>query len=249
MHPYYHYASAGAPSMDMVYAAEELLIKLNAAYQKELFMIGYSQGGYMSLATARYFEENLADTADLTLRAVAAGAGAYHIAGVMEQIIRNNVYPSPAYLAYVIYTYHQTYGWADPLTDYFQAPYAAMIPGLFDGSQSQGDINRQLTQNMSELLNPIFLASLRDGSNTRFLNALEENRVDNWAPRTVVRLYHDRNDEIVPISDSEQTLETMQALGANDVTYFPYDEGGSHSEGIKPMLDRAAPWFISILDN
>lgn len=249
MHPYYHYASAGAPSMDMVYAAEELLIKLNAAYQKELFMIGYSQGGYMSLATARYFEENLADTADLTLRGVAAGAGAYHIAGVMEQIIRNNVYPSPAYLAYVIYAYHQTYGWDDPLTDYFQAPYAAMIPGLFDGSQSQGDINRQLTQNMSELLNPVFLASLRDGSNTRFLNALEENRVDNWAPRTAVRLYHDQNDEIVPIADSEETYETMQGLGAQDVAYFPYDEGGSHSEGIQPMLNRAAPWFISLLNN
>ena len=247
VHPYYHYASSGESNLDLLRATQELLATLALSYQESLFLIGYSQGGYVSLATARYWQEH-ADSTGVLLKAVAAGAGAYHIRGVMEKIIARETYASPAYLAYLIYSFQQTYGWDRPLSDFFREPYATRLPLLFDGEHSQGAINDQLSPHLSELFQADFLRDLRQGKESFFLAALEENSVHDWWPHVPVRLYHEQDDEVVPIADSEETAATLSANGAVDLAYVPYDEGHSHSSGIEPMLHRAVPWFLRLRD-
>ena len=245
VHPYFNYTTSAQSSVDMIRATQEFLAD-SIAYRPELFLTGYSQGGYVAMATLKFLEETPGVLPEFTIKATAAGAGGYDIRQGIEDILSETTYPSPVNLAFLIYSYQQTNGWNRPLTDYFQEPYASQIPALFDGSTDASTINAQLPQNLSALLNPDFIAQVLDDSETEFLNALEANSVDDWAPQTPVRLYHEQDDEVIPIQNSENTYKKMLQNGAEDVYYFPYDEAEDHRSGAQPMYEQALPWFVSL---
>nr|WKN35039.1 lipase family protein [Tunicatimonas sp. TK19036] len=245
VHPYFNYASSARSSIDMIRATQEFLSD-SIAYNPELFLTGYSQGGYVAMSTLKFLEENPTALPDFTITATAIGAGGYDIRGGMESIFQNTIYPSSVNLAFLVYSYHETNDWQRPLTDFFQDPYAAQVPELFDGSTDAGIINSELPANLNFLLKPAFIAAMRDGTETQFLTALEENSVHDWAPQTPVRLYHEQDDEVIPIQNSEDTYKTMMKNGAPDVYYFPYDAASNHGEGAQPMYEQVIPWFISL---
>ncbi|MEQ9442239.1 MAG: alpha/beta fold hydrolase [Cyclobacteriaceae bacterium] len=245
LHPYFNYTTSAQSSVDMIRATQEFLAD-SIAYRPELFLTGYSQGGYVAMATLKFLEETPGVLPEFTIKATAAGAGGYDIRQGIEDILSETTYPSPVNLAFLIYSYQQTNGWNHPLTDYFKEPYASQIPALFDGNTDASTINAQLPQNLSALLNPDFIAQVFDDSETEFLNALEANSVDDWAPQTPVRLYHEQDDEVIPIQNSESTYKKMLQNGAEDVYYFPYDEAEDHRSGAQPMYEQALPWFVSL---
>ncbi len=243
LHPYYDYLHTSQTTVDMLYAVEELLEKEAIPYRKDLFITGYSEGGYAALATLRYIEEK---KLDFTVKATAAGAGGYDITALMQSILSNNEYPRAAYLAYVIHAYNQANGWNRPLTDFFREPYASQIPALFDGSLDISSINQQLPAMLDQLFNPSFLTGIREGTEKQFMEAIQANSVSDWAPRSPVRLYHEQDDEIIPIVNSKSTYDAMITRGAAEVYYFPFNEATSHGSGTQVMYQMVAPWFSSI---
>lgn len=246
VHPYFDYQSSAQASVDMISATQEFLEEQEISFATELFLTGYSQGGYVAMATMKYLAENPQTLDDFTTVATAVGAGGYNIRQGMELIFNEDTYPVPANLAFLVYAYQQTNNWDRPLTDFFQEPFASQIPSLFDGSNSTGTINSRLSVNLNELFQPSFIASMRDGTETEFLASLENNSVHDWSPETPVRLYHEVKDEVVPIQTSERTFQIMQQNGAAEVSYFPFDEAASHREGAQPMYVQTIPWFISL---
>lgn len=243
LHPYYDYLHTGRTTVDMLYAVQEMLEKEAISYRKDLFITGYSEGGYAAMATLRYIQEN---NLDFRVKATAVGAGGYDISALMQSILSNNEYPRTAYLAYIIHAYNRTNGWNRPLTDFFQEPYASQVPALFDGSLDIGSINQRLPNRLDVLCNPAFVAGIREGTEAKFLEAIQANSVSDWAPRSLVRLYHEQDDEIIPIVNSEGTYEAMIARGAAEVYYFPFNEATSHGSGTQVMYQMVAPWFSSI---
>jgi pimeloyl-ACP methyl ester carboxylesterase len=246
VHPYFDFETSARSSVDMLKATREFLEEQEVAFNPELFLTGYSQGGYVAVATLKYLEENTNELPDFEVVATAAGAGGYNIRQGMELILNEITYPVPANLAFLVYAYQQTNDWDRPLTDFFQEPYASQIPSLFDGSNSTGAINSQLPTNLNALFQPDFLARMRDGTETEFLTALEQNSVHDWAPQSTVRLYHDIKDEVVPAQVSERTFQVMRQNGAEDVFYFPFDLAPSHREAAQPMYVQTIPWFLSL---
>ncbi|MEM6842440.1 MAG: alpha/beta fold hydrolase [Bacteroidota bacterium] len=246
VHPYFDYQSSAQSSIDMIKTTQEFLDEQQVAFNPELILTGYSQGGYVAMATLRYLEENVDPLLGVDVIATAAGAGGYDIRRGTDIILQDSTYSVPANLAFLVYAYQQTNDWTRPLTDFFQQPYASLIPGLFDGSATTITINEQLTTDLNALFQPQFLANMRDGTETEFLAALDDNSIHDWAPQSPVRLYHEIKDKVVPEPTSASTFQLMQQNGATDIAYFPFDLVSDHRAGVQPMYVMAIPWIISL---
>ncbi len=243
LHPYYNSKYTASAIVDMIKAAKEFLTKEKIIFSDKLFLTGYSEGGYATLAAQKSIEN--VPIEGLTLTAVAAGAGGYNINGVMDEIVKNDTYDSPAYLAFIIYSYIKTNNWTEPLTDFFKEPYASKIPDLLDGSKSQGQVNTVLTKNLEDLFNDVFLTAIRSGARLTLTSELSKNSVHDFVPQKSLKLYHSPNDDIIPIVNSETTAATMIANGAASVEFIEIG-GSSHGGAVFPMYELVIPWFQSL---
>ena len=85
--------------IDLLKAAAELSQQQGITFNGELFLAGYSEGGYATMASHKAIEENGLD--GFTLIASFPAAGAYDIKGVQETIFEQTTYDEPHYLAYI----------------------------------------------------------------------------------------------------------------------------------------------------
>ena len=243
LHPYYNFKYTASAILDMISAGKEFLDNQEVEFNEKLFLVGYSEGGYATLAAHKAIEDNPA--LGLTITATAAGAGGYDIVGVMDNILENNTYSTPAYLAFITYAAIQTNQWPDPLTDFFQEPFASTIPDLLDGSLTQSAVNNALSDDLGTLFNADLLEDLRNGVSNKLSDEFELNSVDNWSPNATVRLYHSAGDQIIPIGNSVDTAERLASNGGTDVKFVEVG-GDSHGAALIPMLEEVVPWFISL---
>ncbi|PSR53831.1 hypothetical protein AHMF7605_10020 [Adhaeribacter arboris] len=243
-HPYYDQKYSALTVVDMLKAAKWYLKDANIAANNNLFLVGYSEGGYVTMAAQKEIETNPAHK--LTLTAVAAGAGGYDLTGMLSGIATTTTYVNPSFLAFIIQAYNTTYDWKRPLTDFFQEPYATNIPTLFDGTKEIDAINQGLTTSPAALFNPTFYANLQNPTGEQALKkALTDNSFLDWVPKSPTRLYHGTADESVFYSTSESTYNRFKAAGATNVEFFPI-EGGMHRTSIEPMMTNALPWIESL---
>jgi len=239
---YYNQQTNSRVTIDLIKAGEEFLKEKDILLNDQLFLFGYSQGGYTTLATQMELEKDASVEQEIV--AVAAGAGAYNIEFVMEDVLSRGVFTSPSFLSLMVYSYNEVNGFDKPMDYYFQEPYASEIPGLLDGSKSSGEINELLPDKLDEYFNLDFLERMSNGTETEFINALNANSVHNWFPQTETRLYHSSGDQYIPIEDSKNTAELMQD-GGSDVSFVLIGDG-DHSESAIAMLTKVVPWFESL---
>ncbi|WP_324674174.1 alpha/beta hydrolase family protein [Hymenobacter sp. GOD-10R] len=243
-HPYFDRKSSALTVVNMLKAAQYFLKSGGIALNKNLFLAGYSEGGYVTMAAQQEIETHPGH--QLTLTAAAAGAGGYDLPEFLNQVATVPTYASPSFLAFILQAYNTTYTWNRPLTDFFQQPYAGKIPMLLDGTKNIDQINAELTTNLASLFNPTFYANLKNPSGEPALRQkLLENSFNNWVPRSPTRLYHGTNDESVFFSTSVTTYARFQAAGATNVAFFPIP-GGTHRTSIVPMMLNALPWLQSL---
>ncbi|MBA4055098.1 MAG: hypothetical protein C0490_10325, partial [Marivirga sp.] len=139
LHPYYVEGLTASAVIDMIRAASELSTEKNIQFNGRLFLAGYSEGGYATMATHKAIEENNLDKIELI--ASFAGAGAYDIKGMQDYLFDQQTYDDPHYVAYIARSYQLTYDFPSILSDFFNEPYASRIPSLFDGQKSAEQID------------------------------------------------------------------------------------------------------------
>ncbi|UCE67633.1 MAG: hypothetical protein JSU85_06395, partial [Candidatus Zixiibacteriota bacterium] len=161
LHPYIHADLSSSAAVDFLRASRSYCADNGITMGEELFLGGYSEGGYVTLATQREIELYHSDEFDIT--AVAPMAGPYDLAGTVEIVIQYTTYEWPAYMAFLFLSYDNIYGWGR-LDEVINAPYAGMLPGLFDGAHSLSDINSQLPNDISLLLNGDFVDNYLAGN-------------------------------------------------------------------------------------
>lgn len=240
-HPYYDREHSAGAVTDMILAAGEFADNENISLDGRVFLAGYSEGGYTTMAAAHAIENGALPNHSLT--AVAAGAGGYDLPHMLDAILEGGTYDYPAYIAFLIMAYNETYGWNRPLTDFFREEYAAVLEQRLNGEYDDGDINPFLTNDVQQLFNPEFIEALQDPEGELELKgALEMNAVSAWMASTPIRLYHGTDDTVVPYSNSEKTLESMIDAGSTEVSLISIP-GGTHGSSLLPMLALAVPWF------
>jgi len=242
-HPYYDKEYSANAVIDFINAGKEFLTTQHVSFSNKLFLAGYSEGGYVTLAAAHEIETNAARGLNVT--AVAAGAGGYDLNDMLGGIATESYYDYPSYIAFVLMAYNNTYDWHKPLSYFFNTPYAAALGTYMDGAHDGDEINSQLTTDMPTLFESGFYARLRQADQeTDFKQAIAKNDVSGWNTSLPIRLYHGTDDEIVPVENSEITLQHFQNAGSTSVTLKKIS-GGTHGTSLEPMIRDVIPWLLT----
>ena len=247
-HPYYAEDLAATSVVDMLKAARELANNNQVTFNQKLFLGGYSQGGYVTMATHKYLEANELEGFDLLASFPAAGG--YDIKGFQELLFTMDSYPHPYYIGYIALSYKITFNRNEPLTDIFNEPYASAMPSLFDGSNPGSAIDAALTDDLAMLMNPDFRDSLDTSPRfAYFRDALEANSLTDWAPTIKMFMYHGDSDTTVPHQNSGDTYNTLITNGAStEVLQFITLPGANHSDGVQPYLEDVIPKMLAIYE-
>jgi hypothetical protein len=231
--------------IDMLRAANELALQKNISFNRRLFLAGYSEGGYATMATHKAIEESGLEGFDLI--ASFPGAGAYDLKGVQEHIFGLQQYENPHYLAYLARAYQLEYEHNSLLTDFFKEPYASRIPTLFDGQKGADAIDAQLTSSLTDLVQPDVLNNIDTNAKYTYLvEAFSENSLTDWTPQTRMVMYHGLSDTTVPYQNSVDTYNTFLNNGASTgiISLIPLQ--GSHSSAIQPYIADFIPKLLSL---
>lgn len=239
--PYYDEEYAAVAVSDMIKAAKEFLTNEDIAYSEKLFLAGYSEGGFVTLAAAKSIEAN--PIQGLSITAVAAGAGGYDLENMLEEILSQEEYVYPSYLAFLVTAYNETNDWNKDFDYFFQEPYATALETYLNGEYGGDFINTKLTTDIKSLFTENFYAELTDSENeSDFVTALRDNSVSGWNTTLPIRLYHGTGDEIIPYHNSEVTLQNFADLGSKNVTLTAF-QFTNHVQTLTPTLVEVMIWF------
>ena len=220
VHPYLCREATVTPLLDMLSAVTELeedaTDPLQFSLSGDLFLMGYSQGGHATMA----LHEQLERTPDfpLVLQATAAGAGPYDIMAVNQYILSQPEYPMPVFGPYTILAFQSLGFVPNDLSLFFAAPYAAAIPGLFDGTKTEDEINAGLTTSPAALYTPMVITTTTNGTTDdaagqALLAAFADNSVPAFAATSPIRLSHGSTDTYIPAAETEAFAQRMIAAG------------------------------------
>ena len=194
-HPYLLGAPSGAAVVDFLTATETWRRANGVIDNGQLFLTGYSEGGYVTMAAHRALQ--LGNSPHLQrLRLVVAGAGPYDVQATMDGLV-------------------------DVVRDEVRVLGALIDPDLlrFLGSS----LRRQLRDELIKRLLPgdadvVFDTRFLDYFLADDQRAVAlQSSVHNWRPTLPVRLFHGRDDKSVPYASSVSALQTMQGLGAGSL--------------------------------
>jgi predicted esterase len=237
MHPYYVEEATANAVLDNIRAARELALVNDIKLNKKLFLAGYSQGGYATLAAHKAIETQ-GPLEGLNLMASFPASGGYDVKGVQEYFFDLDTYGEPFYLAFVAMAYKTHYGWTQSMDILFNEPYASKIPMLFDGSRSGSQINKELTDKVSELVKPSILTGIDQDLQYKFIvDAFNENSLTDFTPKVPIYFYHGTLDVTVPYQNSVDTYDTFIKNGASpSVISFTPLLFANHGTGVTPYI-------------
>jgi pimeloyl-ACP methyl ester carboxylesterase len=246
LHPYYVEEATASSVIDNLKAARELAKQKKVTFNKRLFLAGYSQGGYATMAAHKAIETDGLNGFELIASFPASGG--YDVKGMQEYFFGQQTYHQPHYLAYVALSYQSFYSWNGAIADFFNEPYAGKIPGLFNGNLGADAINSQLTEDVSQLVKSDLLQNINTASKYNYLaEAFNENSLTDWTPKIKMFMYHGDADITVPYQNSISTYNKLLDNGAStDVVKFKTLPGATHSTGVLPYLEDMIPTVLSL---
>lgn len=220
-HPFVLKKSLANATVDFIIAAKKFAVNNSIHLNKQLFLTGYSEGGYAAMATLQKIEQE----GLLHVTLAAPMAGPYALEALAMGVLSEATLSVPSFMANVGYAYALAYN--EDISSIVNEPYATSLESLLDGSRTRAKIDAELTTTttgIEGLFNPIFVNQFFTNPDYWFKRAMQENNVHNWAPKTAVRLVHCRGDNVIPYAISELTQKTMKAMGAQNVTIVPVEE-------------------------
>ena len=236
VHPYYRSDITGQTVVDMIRATKELAEIEGYNFNGDIFLSGYSEGGFATMSAHYNLENN--NYSGLNLVASAPASGGYDISGMLDYFLSKDTYHVPYYIAYVAIGYKTSYNWSLPLSSIFNEPYASIIPEYFNGKYSGYEINSVLSDDISELLTSNFIDNIYSDPELKIIvDAFEKNSLDQWVPKNKMIMYHGTDDITVPYQNSVDTYSNFISLGADKNTVEFIDlNGENHSSGSLPYI-------------
>ncbi len=237
-HPYLVREPTVTSLVDNLYAVKEMasseLPGINLL--NEYYLLGYSQGGWATLALDKALETDY--SSDFDLKGSACGAGPYDIYLLLQGMVSAAEYPMPVYLGYIVNAYIAYDQFTNPVTDIFNEPYASRIGSLYNGLLTSQEINDQLTTSIPDLITSDFLAGFESSPQySTVREALNDNSVSAWHTYKPLLLLHGANDTQVDPVSTENLYSGMIAAGTSaDICKKVIIPGVDHSDGIVPAM-------------
>ncbi len=237
MHPYYVEETSALVVIDGLRAIRELLKQEEINSDGELYLSGYSGGGYVTMATHKYIEEY--DLEYFDLKASFPAAGGYDMKGVRDFFFDQEVYETPYFMAYIAESYRTYYDIDTALAQQiFNEPYAQRIINIFDGLSDGSQINSQLNDTVAVLIAPGFLSKPDNEKYSEISQLFEQNSLLDWIPEIPMYLYHGDADITVPYQNTVDTYDVFLASGSPpEIIKLTTFEGADHYTGFVPYLE------------
>ncbi len=221
-HPYLLAAPSAAAVVDMLTAADYWRQVQKVPDNQQLFLTGYSEGGYVTLATQRALQAgNSAHRARVV--SVAAGAGPYDVNLTFEELLKQVRVEYPLLGALL---------------------HPDLLKYLSD-SDRQNVSQSILKKLLGEQADVSFMSTALDHYFADDQAAITvHSSVHDWLPERPVLLFHGRDDKTVSYLNSSSTLQAMQARGAGSrVTLTECNSEPSDH------LDCVRPYWLWMLEN
>jgi fermentation-respiration switch protein FrsA (DUF1100 family) len=236
-HPYEHASSLATASLDMLRASKEFFTKNKINYNNQLFVAGYSEGGYATMALHKLIEEQYPQ--EFTVTASAPGAGAYNKSAFAKDILNSDKPLSfiNSYL-WVLQTYNTVYSLNRPYSYFLNQPYAKSV-------ESKG-LEAEVSQYPKQLFTQQFREEVLLNKDAAMLKAFKDNDIYDWKPVAPVLLLHGTDDDFVPFYNSQSAYDAMQAKGASQVQLKRIEEG-NHFTSVAAYTLETFLFFSSFL--
>lgn len=258
-HPYILEKSLASATVDMIKASINFANRLGLPINGQVFLSGYSEGGYATMATAKEIQEN---HPNINLKAVAPMAGPYNVETMVIGSLMAPIMPFPPFLAFIVNSYANAYDDVN-INEVVNAPYATMLNSLFDGTHSGLEIYASLPnlfsgdfdgQNPDKLFVPTYSDDFIVNSNNALRKRFAQNSTIDWAPKMPMHLYHCTNDLIIPYVMTTSAVDSFTNNGSTTVTAMPINGLENnvsnpvqlHGECALAAYAQVVPWFDSV---
>jgi len=240
-HPYLVADLSANTVIDLLRAVTQWSTNESLTISRDIYLAGYSSGGYVTLATHRAIEAEYSD--EFSIGASAPMAGPYDLSGTMLQfMLQGEPYGQPYFLPYILLSYNRTYNLYDRPSDFLASPYDELLPPLFDGTHTSSEINEVMPEIPIQIIRDDVLQRVRENTNHRIIQRLRENDLINWSPRSTVRLYHCAADELIPIQNSQIAARKFGSVA----TLVDPSPESNHTGCAFIAIVGARAWFNSI---
>ncbi|WP_457640873.1 lipase family protein [Persephonella sp.] len=245
-HPYMLRKSLANATVDLIKAVLDFCETNGYPVKREVYLAGYSEGGYATMAAAKEIQEKLSNV--LYLKGVVPMGGVYDLEKIGLGIVTTDPMVYPPFPAYVLYAYAETYDSIN-LSDFVTDPFVNQLSSLFDKTKDGTTIYGTMfalvnkTPGTDFSLYDLFKAStINDfliNEKNPFRSALRENKVDDWVPTMKMVFIHCAGDNILPQSLAYETYQKFVNNGATDVQFIDPEQeypslvdsdGWNHSE-------------------
>ena len=241
-HPYIIANPHTQALVNMIRGVKQLSIELEGndgfQFNDQLFLAGYSDGGYATLASQKGIQIDYSD--ELSVTASFPMAGPYDLSGTMvDYFLSEPEYTQPYYVPYVLTSHLWYYQGLDvDFAEYFEPFWADTLPSLFDGTHSGSEINELMPENPLDILLDDVLEEFENDEDHFFRQSLEENTLLDWVPESPTYFYHGMGDDIVPYENAQVAYDTFVDNGATDVSLelFPVELGGHSDVAVTCLL-------------
>jgi len=243
LHPYLHAESTSTAVIDLLRAARQWLSDNNIAVSNQLFLAGYSEGGYATLATHKAIQERYAG--EFTVTASSPGAGPYDLFGTASHYLNSTNLPYAPYVAFVFKAYDTIYDY-NRISEIFQPDYVDAVNNDFYGNHYSYQIDAALTDVTADLFDASFLSNFLGTGETQIKADLMANNIYDWTPISPVRFYHGQDDDDVPYANATTVMSAMTGNGATDVMLIDCPVvPATHSDCVDPYLDDMVSYFLT----
>lgn len=255
-HPYVHRETQASASIDLLNAFVEWSESNSVAWNGQLFLTGYSQGGHASMATHLELESNPEHGFDPT--AAAHLSGPYSISEVMlDLMFSERDYLTVGFIPYVILGYQEVYGdLYDDLSDILRQGFIAGAMDFYNGAIDLNQLTFSMVVRLGlqfgnihpvNVFNPQFIDNMRNNPDYHVPDILKDNDVYDWVPVAPTRLFYCSGDETVPHENSLVADSVMNANGANDVLRVDLGANLGHGPCARPAILASIDFFNSFL--
>ncbi len=194
-HPYLLAGPSASAVIDMLTAAKYWRQTQQVRDNKQLFLAGYSEGGYVTMATQRALQAGVSTHRNEVV-SVAPGAGPYNVGLTLDEDLK-------------------LVSQANPLLGALLNPGFLKYLSDADRHNVRDELFKQLLGADTDV---VFMPTVVDNYLADDRSSIERlSNVDDWRPAVALNLFHGRDDRTVSYLNASTTLQAMRAQGAGNL--------------------------------
>lgn len=251
---YVHYSTTISATEDMLKAFRAWAPANNVLINNQLFITGYSQGGYAAMAFHKYMQSTYGAG---SVTAAAHNSGPYSLSGVMRDLILvDSAYNYPAYIPNTMLGMNEHYEMYSDINDFFKPEFISDIQAYYDGNLKLTALNARIIDTLVTnygssishyMIKDAVLSEIENNPSYIVNQILRDNDVYDWKPESPTRIFYCKADDQVPYKNSVVAIDTMYANGTdqNLVKAIDLDSTQDHAGCVQPAFTQTILFFAN----